>query len=174
MNSPPPPGPPPTGQPPPDPSPEAIVDELRRLTGDGCFACGRDNPVGLRMDGFALRDGDVTARFTARPDFAGTIGRLHGGVAAAALDEILVWAGILQEGVLTITGKLEIRYERPLDNAGEEVSAQARVERRRGRRLVISGELDDPSGVRAVSARGLYLVSDTLEELRAAYPRRAP
>lgn len=165
---------PPDPSPPDDPSLEAVVDRLRRLTGDGCFACGRDNPVGLRMDGFAFRDGDVTARFTARPDFAGTIGRLHGGVAAAALDEILVWAGILQEGALTVTGKLEIRYERPVDNAGEEVSVRARVERRRGRRLIISGELADPSGARAVSARGLYLVSHTLEELRASYPGGAP
>lgn len=160
--------PPPPREDTPESSLEEVVDRLRRLTGDECFACGRENPVGLRMDGFALRDGDVVARFTARPDLGGTIGALHGGITAAALDEILVWAGILQEGALTVTGKLEIRYRRPVENAGGELSVRARVERRRGRRLTISGELDGPDGKQAASARGLYIVSRTLEELRGA------
>lgn len=158
--------PPPPGELPPECSLEEAVDRWRRLTGDGCFACGRENPVGLRMDGFAIRDGDVTARFAARPDFGGTIGSLHGGITAAALDEILVWAGILQEGALTVTGKLEIRYGRPVENTGGELAVRARVEGRRGRRLTISGELDGPDGKQAASARGLYIVSRTLEELR--------
>lgn len=126
------------------------------------------------MDGFASRDGDITARFAARPDFQGTTGSLHGGVAAAALDEILVWAGLLQEKVLTVTGKLELRYGRPVGNGGEELEVRARVEQRRGRRLTISGELCDDDGSAAVSARGLYVVSRSWEELRAAYPSPPP
>lgn len=153
---------------------EEVVDLLRRSSGDRCFACGRGNACGLRMDGFATRNGDITARFAARPDFQGTTGNLHGGVAAAALDEILVWAGILQEKVLTVTGKLELRYGRPLGNGGEELEARARVEQRRGRRLTVSGELCDGDGDPAVSARGLYVVHRTLDELRAAYPSSMP
>lgn len=156
---------------------EEAVEVLRRSSGDGCFACGRGNPCGLRMDGFAARDGDVIARFAARPDFQGTAGSLHGGVAAAALDEIMVWAGLLQEKVLTVTGRLELRYGRPLGNGGEVLEARARVEERRGRRLTISGELhdnNDGGGGVAVSARGLYVVRRSWEELRAAYPSPPP
>lgn len=141
-----------------------IVDALRRHTGDGCFACGRSNPIGLHIDDFDIRGDDVVATFTARDDLQGTIGNLHGGIAATALDEILVWAGILQEKVLSVTGRLELRYRRPVGVAGE-IDLRARVEERRGNRLVISGSLDPGDGGMSVTAKGLYLVSHTIAEI---------
>ena len=105
------------------------VAALRAHTDNGCFACGLDNPIGLHLDGFARDGSDITAAFTARPEYQGTVGSLHGGIAATALDEILVWAGILLEDVLTVTGTMELRYRRPLASAG--------VHRVRGR-------VDDP------------------------------
>ena len=142
-----------------------IVDRLREHTGNGCFACGLANPIGLHIDGFAEQGGDITARFTARPDLQGVIGLLHGGIAATALDEILVWAGIIQEKVLTVTAKLDLRYRRPVGNLDGPVELRARVDERRGRRLSMSGELDAGDGKVAVSASGLYLVSHTVAEL---------
>ena len=144
---------------------DRIVDRLRDHTGDGCFACGLANPIGLHVDGFAEQGGDVVARFPARPDFQGIVGSMHGGIAATALDEILVWAGIIQEKVLTVTAKLELRYRRPVENLGSSIELRARVDERRGRRLNISGELDAGDGAVSVSASGLYLVSHTVAEL---------
>ncbi|MDE0138326.1 MAG: PaaI family thioesterase [bacterium] len=141
-----------------------IVDALRRHTGDGCFACGRSNPIGLHIDNFDIRGEEVVATFTARDDLQGTIGNLHGGIAAVALDEILVWAGILQEEVLSVTGRLELRYRRPVGVAGE-IELRGRVEERRGNRLVISGSLDPGDGGMSVTAKGLYLVSHTIAEI---------
>lgn len=145
------------------------ADRLREHTGNGCFACGLANPIGLHVDGFTRRGGDIAARFNARPDYQGTIGTLHGGVSAAALDEILVWAGIIQEGVLTVTAKLELRYRRPVTGLGGVIELRGRVDERRGRRLSISGELLE-DGAAAVSASGLYLVSHTVEELAPPPP----
>ena len=142
-----------------------IVDRLREHTGNECFACGLANPIGLHIDGFTLRGGDVRARFAPRAELQGIIGSLHGGVAATALDEILVWAGIIQEQVLTVTAKLELRYRRPVGNLGGLIELRARVDERRGRRLSISGELTAGGGAAAVSASGLYLVSHTIAEL---------
>ena len=147
-----------------------IVDTLRAHTGNSCFACGLANPVGLHVNGFALRGGDVAARFEARPDLQGTVGALHGGIAATALDEILVWAGIIQEEVLSVTAKLELRYPRPVRRLEGWIELRARVEERRGRRLRISGELDAGTGKASVSASGLYLVTHTVAELMAARP----
>jgi len=141
-----------------------IVDALRRHTGDGCFACGRSNPIGLHIDNFDIQEDDVVATFTARHDLQGTIGNLHGGIAAAALDEILVWAGILQEKVLSVTGRLDLRYRRPVGVAGL-IDLRARVEERRGSRLVISGSLETGDGGVRVTAKGLYLVSHTIAEI---------
>lgn len=142
-----------------------IVDALRKHTDEACFACGPANPIGLRVDEFVEVDGHVEATFLARPEYQGTTGALHGGIAATALDEILVWAGILQQGVLTVTGKMEIRYRAPVQPHGGRVRVRARVDERRGRRLTISGELLAADGSAAVTASGLYLVSHTVDEL---------
>ena len=141
----------------------AYVDAVRRHYDDGCFACGRENPLGLHLDDFRLEDGQVSARFTPRAHYRGTAETLHGGIAATALDEILVWAGIITERVLTVTGTMELRFLKPV-GVGSEIEVSARVDDRSGRRLRISGELSVDDEVR-VTASGLYLVSANLDEL---------
>ena len=152
-----------------DPHPPVarIVAALRRHVGDSCFACGQANPIGLRIDAFRTHGDEVAATFSARADLQGTIGSLHGGIAATALDEIMVWAGILLENVLSVTGKLEVRFRRPVGLAGT-VDLRARVDERRGNRLMISGSLGTEEGGESVTAKGLYLVSHTVAELLEA------
>jgi acyl-coenzyme A thioesterase PaaI-like protein len=118
----------------PDDDVARLVDSVRRHYDDGCFACGRDNPIGLHLDEFALIDGEVNARFTPRADYRGAGTTLHGGVAATALDEILVWAGILDELVLTVTGTITLRYRNSV-HVDDPIEVAARVDRRNGRRL---------------------------------------
>lgn len=150
------------------PETAVLVDRLRRHYDDGCFACGRENPIGLHLDDFSLVDGEVGARFDPRPDYRGAGRSLHGGIAATALDEILVWAGILTERVMSVTGTIEIRYRRPVD-VSEALAVRARMDERRGRRLRVSGELLVEDEVR-IEASGLYLVTATLEELGVLEP----
>ena len=138
-----------------------IVQLLRDQTGRMCFACGPDNPIGIHLGDPHIEGTDIAARFSPRHEFQGTSGNLHGGIAATVIDEILVWAGILQERVLCVTGKMEVRYRRALSNDGEYV-ARARVDRRSGRRLEISGEILD-DGRTAITGTGLYLVSREVE-----------
>jgi acyl-coenzyme A thioesterase PaaI-like protein len=121
----------------------------------------------LRVDEFAFDGDGITATFLARHDYQGTSRTLHGGIAATALDEILVWAGIVHEDVLLITAKLEVRYHRPVETTNGRVRIRARVDDRSGRRLKISGEIDGPDGKKSVSATGLYLVSHTIGDLIA-------
>lgn len=142
---------------------QTLVDRLRRHYDDGCFACGRDNPIGLHLDDFSIDDGVVSASFRPRSDYRGAGTSLHGGIAATALDEILVWAGLLSEHVMTVTGRMDVRYRRPVE-VSESLTVRARVDERRGRRLSVSGDLLANDEVR-VEATGLYLVTSTLEEL---------
>jgi len=145
----------------PDAQIPAIVELLRSQTGRMCFACGPDNPIGIHLGDPAIDGDDIIAAFRPRHEYQGTSGNLHGGIAATVIDEILVWAGILQERVLCVTGRLEVRYRKPLANAGTH-EARARVDRRSGRRLEISGEIV-ADGKTAVSGSGLYLVSETID-----------
>jgi acyl-coenzyme A thioesterase PaaI-like protein len=144
-----------------------LVEAVRRHYDDGCFACGRDNPIGLHLDDFTVDDDRVEARFTPRPEYRGAGTTLHGGVAATALDEILVWAGIITEDVLTVTGNIALRYRRPV-HVDEAITVSARVDERNGRRLQISGELTVDDQVR-VEGSGLYLVVSSVEELLAGH-----
>ncbi len=139
-----------------------FVDRIRRHYDDGCFACGRDNPMGLHLDDFSLEDGVVSARFEPRPEYRGAGNSLHGGVAATALDEMLVWSGILNEKLMSVTGRLEIRYRKPLE-VTDSIVARARVDELRGKRMTASGELVVNDEVK-VQASGLFLVTADLAE----------
>ena len=140
-----------------------VIERIRRHYGEGCFACGRENPIGLHLDGFALDGEEVIARFRPRVEYRGVPATLHGGVAATALDEVMVWAGALVEDVMTVTGTMQLRFRRPVP-VDEELTLRGRVEDRSGRRLRLAAELFVDGRV-AVQASGLYLVSVTVEEL---------
>jgi len=75
---------------------------------------------------------------------------------ATALDEILAWAGILAEGVLTVTGTLDIRFRKPAPPTAT-YDLTGRVVSRSGSRLKMSGELNSDGEIIA-DATGLYLV----------------
>ena len=144
----------------PDPG---YADRVRSAFDDLCFACGRENHLGLGIEGFEA-DGDrVLASFSPQPLHRGLQSRLHGGLSATALDEILVWAAILLEGVLCVTGTLDLRYRRPVP-VDAPLTLSARVDDRRGKRLRLSGHLADSEGP-CVTASGLYLVTDAVDDL---------
>lgn len=140
-----------------------FVDAVRRHYDDGCFACGRANPMGLHLDQFELDGNEVSARFTPRPEYRGQASTLHGGVAATALDEMLVWAGILTEKVMSVTGTMDLRFRRPV-TVDDSIVVSSHVDDRSGRRLRVSGDLIVGDEVR-VSASGIYLVTADIEEL---------
>jgi len=135
---------------------EELITRIREYYGDNCFACGGSNPIGLHLDGFDIdSDGWVTASFEPRPDYRGAGDTLHGGVAATALDEILVWAGIATAGIVTVTATLDIRYRKPLSIHGP-IVARGKVDERSGKRFRMSGHLDGGAGP-AVEGQGVYL-----------------
>jgi acyl-coenzyme A thioesterase PaaI-like protein len=139
------------------------IERVRLEFGDVCFACGRRNDVGLHLDGFDWDGVAVTAEFHPRTDYRGAGDVLHGGIAATALDEISVWAGILGENVLTVTGKLELRFRRPV-TVDDRITARGQVDERRGKRLLISASLA-VAGTTTVESSGLFLVSREMHEL---------
>lgn len=150
----------PTGTP---PTLAELVDGVRRHYDDGCFACGRANTSGLRIDNFESIDAGVSAGFVPGPLHRGTFGVLHGGLAVTALDEIMAWAGIIQAGVLCVTANIKIRFRRPVP-IEEPLQLRAWLGDRSGRRLPITGELHTTSGL-AVEASGLYVVAHQVADL---------
>lgn len=141
------------------------AESIQRLRSryDHCFACGRNNPIGLGLDGFALTNGEVTVSFSPRSEFAGFEDTLHGGIVATALDEVLAWTGILVEGVLAVTATLELKFRRPASPDSGFVMV-GRVENRSGSRLRMSGEMLEGDDLIA-EGQGLYLAHLDLESV---------
>lgn len=81
-----------------------------------CFVCGRQNPVGLKLDFYNDTDaGQVRAEFTIPDEYQGYPGVVHGGIVAAILDEVSGRAVLLDgsDENLMATLRLTIRYRRP-------------------------------------------------------------
>jgi len=121
-----------------------------------CFGCGPDNPLGLQLDGFHQEADRVVAVFTPRPEYRGFSSVLHGGVVATALDEILAWTAILLEGVMVMTGTLNLKYRSPAPTDAD-LRLEGRLLERRGRRLRMQGTMSD-QGTTIAEAEGLFLV----------------
>ena len=70
---------------------KAELDSRRRLPvrEDGhCFACGPENPIGLKL-GFQIVDGRAEATFVPRREHQGLAGIVHGGLVGLVLDEAM-------------------------------------------------------------------------------------
>lgn len=92
----------------------------------GCFGCGPEHDIGLRVRTFEA-EGEVLAPIVIPRRFEGPPGAAHGGIVAAYLDEILAGAAVSHTGRLYVTGELSVRYvrgapiERPLLGRGRAV-----------------------------------------------------
>jgi len=102
-----------------------------------CFACGKDNPVGLRI--VFECDGDACqAEFTPNAHHVGWEDTVHGGIIYSALDDVT--ANVLyRQGRKAHTARCEIRYRAPL-RVGETIRVRGWIEREKGRLIILRGE----------------------------------
>jgi acyl-coenzyme A thioesterase PaaI-like protein len=102
-----------------------------------CFACGQDNPVGLRIV-FDF-DGDVCrAEFTPNENHVGWEDTVHGGIIYSALDDVT--ANVLyKQGRKAHTARCEIRYRQAL-RVGEAIRLRGWIEKEKGRLVILRGE----------------------------------
>ncbi len=102
-----------------------------------CFACGKDNPIGLRIH-FDFDGAICSAEFTANENHVGWNGTVHGGIVYAALDDVT--ANVLyQQRRKAHTARSEIRYRQPL-RVGETINLRGWIEREKGRLVMLRGE----------------------------------
>jgi acyl-coenzyme A thioesterase PaaI-like protein len=127
-----------------------------------CFGCGEANPVGLHLDDVRQEGETVIAPFAPRAEYAGFAGTLHGGIVAAALDEISAWSAIYTHHVLVFTATLAIKYRRTAD-ADVSFTMRGTVLERRGRRLKITGEMLH-EGTIVAQSDGLFIVAEDLTD----------
>jgi uncharacterized protein (TIGR00369 family) len=92
----------------------------------GCFGCGPQHDIGLRVRTFSAGE-EVLAPIVVPRRFEGPPGAAHGGIVAAYLDEVMAGAAVNHAGKPYLTGELSVRYvkgtpiERPLLGRGRAV-----------------------------------------------------
>lgn len=102
-----------------------------------CFACGQDNPIGLRIE-FHLDDNVCTAVFTPNENHVGWEDTVHGGILYSALDDVT--ANVLyRQGRKAHTARSEIRYRSQV-RVGETLILKGWIEKEKGRLVVLHGE----------------------------------
>ena len=103
-----------------------------------CFACGPDNPVGLKIR-FDVVGDECTAEFTPNENHVGFSDTVHGGIIYTALDDVT--ANILyQQGRKAHTARCEIRYRQPA-RVGETLKLKGWIENERRRLVMLKGEI---------------------------------
>lgn len=121
-----------------------------------CFACGQDNPIGLKLT--FSHDGDTcVASFVADRVFQGYEGIVHGGILATLLDEIMarfVW----ERSGPAATAKLCVTYRRPAPT-GEPIHLRGWItaERRQGRVFETRATATRSDGTVLAEATGLVV-----------------
>ena len=76
---------------------------MSRLKDDQwCFACGAENPHGLRLSGFRREGDDYVVEFTPQRHHQGWQGITHGGIAATILDEVMTRI-LYEQGLEVVT-----------------------------------------------------------------------
>ena len=121
-----------------------------------CFACGLENPSGLRLCFSDNGLDQVFTQFTIAPTHAGYPGMAHGGIVAAILDEVGGRTVMIDHPHrFFVTARLDVRYRRPVP-VGVPLCATGWLLARRARRTRAHAELFIDGDVALAEADILY------------------
>ncbi len=124
---------------------------------DQCFGCGEQRPEGLHLRTAAGPGVSVTAQFEVTEAHQGAPGLIHGGLLAAAFDEVMGSVTWLLR-VPAVTGRLETDFVKPVP-VGRVVHLRAWCVGQSGRKFYHRAEarLDGPEGQLVARAAALFV-----------------
>lgn len=121
-----------------------------------CFACGRQNPIGLQLT-FWEQDDQYRSIFTPGLEHQGYDGVMHGGLVGTLLDEITA-RYIYAKGLPAVTARLEVRYRQPTP-VGQPLTLVGWIEKQRGRMYEMAGEVRLADGTVTAECKSLVVVT---------------
>jgi uncharacterized protein (TIGR00369 family) len=119
-----------------------------------CFACSPDNPIGLRLV-FEDESEICRTRFVPGVEHQGWIGRIHGGILATLLDEVMAQL-LYRRAETAVTAELTVRFKRAAP-VGRELLVEARQVGARGRLIEVEAEARFTDGTVVATARAKFL-----------------
>ena len=122
-----------------------------------CFACGHDNPQGMRLK-FNQEGNRFVCRFRLGKRYTGPPGYCHGGIIATVLDDAMGKVNKLRH-VVALTKEMTVEYlkpvplHRPLRVEGSEISVH-------GRQHVNMAEIVNERDEVLARSRGVFIAID--------------
>jgi uncharacterized protein (TIGR00369 family) len=130
-----------------------------KLQKNYCFACGTDNPDGMRLRFSYDEERDCfVCRFRLGKRYSGPPGHCHGGIIATILDEAMGKVNKRRQ-VVALTSEMTVKYLKPVP-----LNWPLRVESRevsvKGRKHVNMAEILNDNGEVLARSSGLFIAID--------------
>ena len=122
-----------------------------------CLVCGLKNPLGLRAAFYDTETNEVVAIFTPAECHQSYPGRLHGGITAGILDEVIGRAinANREQTTWGVTMEFTVQLKKPIP-LNVELRVIGRITRETSRTFEGAGELLLPDNTVAAFGRGKY------------------
>lgn len=133
---------------------------MKLLGDDMCFACGKKNPIGLKLS-FEDVDGKARASFTPLEEHQGYVGIVHGGIITALLDEAMAYS-CLMKGIGAVTVEIKVRFRSPA-SPGERIDVEAEIEKKKGRLILARAKAYRPDGEIIAEGEGKLMEMEGFE-----------
>lgn len=123
-----------------------------------CLVCGLKNAIGLKAWFYELENNELMAVYGPLEEHQSYPNRLHGGIAAALLDETIGRAIMMthDDDIWGVTLEFTIRYTKPIP-LDKELRVIGRITQERRRFFKGTGEILLPDGSVAAEGYGKYL-----------------
>jgi len=121
-----------------------MPSEIELNDDNGCFVCGKSNPIGLKLD-FAVEGDEYVTYFTPAKEHQGWVGIVHGGIVSTVLDEVMT-RSVHVRGISAVTGEISVRFRKPTP-VGKRLRFAGRVESENGRVISCSARATDEDGM---------------------------
>jgi|SRR5271154_4075410 len=130
-----------------------------KLQKNNCFACGTDNPEGMRLRFTYDEDRNCfVCKLRLGERYSGPPGHCHGGIIATILDEAMGKVNKLRH-VIALTSEITVNYLKPVP-----LKKPLRVESREievaGRKHINMAEILNEKGEVLARSRGLFIAID--------------
>lgn len=133
---------------------EGVREIVYLPNSSSCFICGEENHAGLQAR-FFVEGNQVKAKLNPQEHHCGYENVVHGGIAAALLDECMGWAAARAIHRMCVTAELTLRY---IENLPPNVETIVVTEVEKSNRRLVStkGVIVDGAGKEYVRAVGKF------------------
>ncbi len=119
----------------------------------GCFVCGDQNKIGLKVAFFYDR-GKTRAQYTPTREFEGYKDICHGGILSALLDEVMIYS-IIARGIVTVTVQIEVKFKNPA-KIGERLFLEGQISEDKGKIILAKGKIFKKNGTIIAESKGKF------------------